>query len=93
MNWILPEFIFLLLIAKSILPTAIRALPSNAIARHSPDIFQHAILAYTEPATASPAERQRPIAAVAVDLLRFKAFLSVFRSFHTGADILLSQNH
>jgi hypothetical protein len=90
MNAILPEFIFLLLVAKSILPSAIRALPGNSIARHSPDIFQHAILAYTEPATASPTKRQRPVTAVAVVLPGSAAFLSVFRLM--CSDSLISQN-
>jgi len=46
-----------LLIAETIPVTAIRALPGNPVARHSPHIFIHASLAHTETATATPAKR------------------------------------
>jgi hypothetical protein len=45
-----------LLIAETIPIAAIRALPGNPVAGHSPYIFMHASLAHTETATATPTE-------------------------------------
>lgn len=42
------------LIAKSILPAAIRTLPGNGIAGHSPEVFMHAILTDAETASTCP---------------------------------------
>ena len=47
-----------LLIAKTILITAIRALPCYAVTRHSPDIFIHTILANSKAAAALPAKTE-----------------------------------
>jgi hypothetical protein len=46
-----------LLIAETIPVTAIRALPDNPVARHSPYILIHARLAHTETAATTPAKR------------------------------------
>jgi hypothetical protein len=53
-----------LLIAKSVLGTAIRTLPGNAVAGHAPLIFIHACLTNGKPAPAGPAERGGTAAAV-----------------------------
>ena len=45
-----------LLVAVSVLPAAIRALPGNAVAGHAPLVFIHALLAHGKPAPAGPAE-------------------------------------
>jgi len=45
-----------LLVAVSVLPSAIRAFPGNPVAGHAPLIFIHAFLAYGKPAPAIPAE-------------------------------------
>ena len=60
--------------------TAIRALPGNSITGHSPEIFQHAVLADTESAPASPVKRCLRPAAVAAALPGLAAFFPVFRS-------------
>lgn len=54
-----------LLVAKSVITAAIRALPSDAVAGHAPDIFVHAHLADTESATALPTKWEVLPAAVA----------------------------
>ena len=46
-----------LLIAKPVLGAAVRAVPGDAVAGHSPEIFIHAFLADGKPAPAGPAER------------------------------------
>jgi hypothetical protein len=52
------------LVAKSILPSAVRALPSDGITGHAPDIFFHTGLADTESTPAVPAEGKFPTAAM-----------------------------
>ena len=68
------------LVAESILCATVRALPGDGIARHTPYIFFHAILADTEPAPALPAEGQYPAAAVANMMALFAIFPSIGRS-------------
>jgi len=53
------------LITESILFSAVRALPGDGIAGHTPYIFFHTILADTETASASPAEAKFYATAVA----------------------------
>ncbi|MFH2075915.1 MAG: hypothetical protein ABIJ57_11330, partial [Pseudomonadota bacterium] len=67
-----------LLVSKTVLATAVRALPGNSIAGHSPEIFFHAVLAYGKSAPASPAERSCPVAAVAIDFFGFITLLPVY---------------
>jgi len=66
-----------LLISESVLAPAIRALPGNPVAGHSPEILFHAVLAYGKPAPASPAERGCLAAAAAIVFFGFFPFLSV----------------
>jgi len=54
-----------LLIAESILLSAVRALPGDGIAGHPPDIFFHAALADAETAAAMPAKGKLSAAAIA----------------------------
>lgn len=61
-----------LLIAKTVLSTAIGALPGDPVAGHAPDIFMHAGLADAESTSALPAKREFLPAAVAL-LERFAA--------------------
>jgi hypothetical protein len=65
------------LIPKPILLSAIRALPRNSIAGHSPNIFFHALLADTETTPALPTKRKIPAAAVARIVALFAAFAPV----------------
>jgi len=53
------------LIAEAVLIPAIRALPGDGIAGHSPDVFFHALLTYVKTAPASPAKPKFLTAAVA----------------------------
>jgi hypothetical protein len=46
------------LVAETVLPSAIGALPCNAITGHAPQILVHAILANSETAAAPPAEHE-----------------------------------
>jgi hypothetical protein len=66
-----------LLVSESVLIPAIRALPGNPIAGHTPYVFLHARLADPETAAASPAERKFPAAAVAQLHTAFAMFLPV----------------
>jgi len=66
-----------LLIAETVLPPAVRALPGYGVARHSPGVFRHANLAYAEAAPASPAECKRLTAAVATRFPGRAAFFPV----------------
>ncbi len=66
-----------LLIAQSILPAAVRALPGYPVTRHSPEIFKHAGLANTESAFASPAKKWISATANAVYFFCFSAFFPV----------------
>ena len=45
------------LVAKTVLLTAVRALPCNAVAGHAPHVFVHAHLTDPEAAPAYPAKR------------------------------------
>jgi len=54
------------LITKVILPSAVRTLPGYSIARHSPEIFPHAVLTNCKAAPASPEEGGFIAAAMAV---------------------------
>jgi hypothetical protein len=45
------------LVAKTVLLSAVRALPGDAVAGHAPHVFIHARLTDSEPAPAGPAER------------------------------------
>jgi hypothetical protein len=65
------------LIPKPILLSAIRALPRNSIAGHSPNIFSHALLADTETTPALPTKRKIPTAAVARIVAVFAAIAPV----------------
>jgi hypothetical protein len=53
------------LITESILFSAVRALPGDGIAGHTPYIFFHTILTDTETASAAPAEAKFSATAVA----------------------------
>jgi hypothetical protein len=54
-----------LLISQSVLFSAIRTLPGDAVAGHSPEILCHTVLADTKTAPAAlPAKRKFPLAAV-----------------------------
>jgi len=55
-----------LLIAETIVSVAVRALPGYSVARHSPQIFHHALLTDGEAATALPVERRVLSTAVTV---------------------------
>ena len=55
----------LLLVAKSILVPAVRALPGDAIAGHAPYVFTHTSLADIEAAATAPAEAKFFAATVA----------------------------
>jgi hypothetical protein len=55
-----------LLIPIAILRTAIRALPGNTIAGHTPHILQHTLLTYAETTSAGPAEKRYGTAAIAL---------------------------
>jgi len=46
-----------LLVAKTVLLAAVRALPGDAVAGHAPHVFIHTLLTDSETAPAGPAER------------------------------------
>jgi len=73
------------LVAESILPSTVRALPGDGIAGHAPYIFFHTVLADTESTPALPAEGQFPAAAMA-NMMALTVFppigRSYFRVFH-----------
>ena len=54
-----------LLVAKSILSSAVRALPGDGIAGHAPEVFFHTILTDFKSAAALPAKGKFPAAAMA----------------------------
>jgi hypothetical protein len=58
--------VFSLLVAETVLPATIGALPGDPVAGHGPDIFMHAVLANAKAAAAAPAEWDRGPAAVAL---------------------------
>jgi hypothetical protein len=64
------------LVAESILPATVRALPGDGIAGHAPDIFLHTVLADTESTPAVPAEGKFPAAAMA----KTPSLLTIFSS-------------
>jgi hypothetical protein len=64
-----------LLVPESILITAIRALPGDAVAGHAPNVIVHTFLANFKTAAATPAENELPAAAVAL-MQRLPAALS-----------------
>jgi hypothetical protein len=64
------------LVAESILPSTVRALPGDGIAGHAPYIFFHTNLADAEPTPALPAEGKFTAAAVA----NMVALLTIFSS-------------
>jgi len=76
-----------LLVAEPIVVTAVRASPSDSIARHPPEIFQHAFLTNGKAATAPPAERWFLIAAVAAALSGNAAFFSIRCSFYRACHV------
>ena len=47
-----------LLVPKTILFATVRALPGDAVAGQSPEVFLHAFLAHTKTTAASPAKRE-----------------------------------
>ena len=61
----LDYFSKILLVAESVLIAAVRALPGNIVAAHSPDILVHALLTDAEAAATAPAESKNLIAAMA----------------------------
>jgi hypothetical protein len=65
------------LIAKPILVPAIRALPGDGIAGHTPYVFSHTFLADTEPTSTPPAKRKFFAAAVAPILAVFAVLAAV----------------
>jgi hypothetical protein len=69
------------LVAESILPSTVRALPGDGIAGHAPYIFFHTILADAESAPALPAEGKFPAAAVANIMALLTIFSSIGRSY------------
>lgn len=76
-----------LLVAEPIVITAVRAFPGYSVARHPPEIFQHAFLTNNKAATASPAERWFLPAAVAAALSGKTTFFSIRRSFHRACHV------
>jgi hypothetical protein len=54
-----------LLVPKSILFPAVRALPGDGIAGHAPNVLRHTVLTDTKSAAAPPAKGKFPAAAVA----------------------------
>jgi len=54
------------LITEIILPSAVRTLPSYSIARHSPEIYIHAVLTNCKAAPAAPEKGSFITAAMAV---------------------------
>ena len=79
-----------LLVAVSILLTAIRALPGDPVASHSPLIFIHAGLADGKTAPAIPAEHDRLSAAMTEFRCLFSTvFFSFFSVLTHSTNILL----
>lgn len=71
-----------LLVAQPIVITAVRAFPGYSVARHPPEIFQHAFLTNSKAAPASPAEKWFLPAAMAAALSTNAASFSIRRSFY-----------
>ena len=69
------------LVAESILPPTVRALPSDGIAGHAPNIFLHTVLADTESTAAAPAEEYLLAAAVANMMVLFTVLISIGRPY------------
>ena len=69
------------LVAESILPSTVRALPGDGIAGHAPYIFFHTVLTDTESTPAPPAEGKLLAAAVAHMMALFTVFSSIGRSY------------
>jgi hypothetical protein len=76
-----PQHVGTSLVAKSILPSTVRALPGDRIAGHAPHIIFHTVLANTESAPALPAKGEFPAAAVANIMALFTIFSSIGRSY------------
>ena len=57
-----------LLVAETILPPAIRAVPGNAVAGHPPEVFIHAVLTDGKAAATLPVETGGLVAAMAIGL-------------------------
>lgn len=81
-----------LLIAKSVLGTAVRALPGNPVAGHSPLIVIHTLLAHGKPAPALPAEHELKAAAMAEGRLFLRRFSCRFFRFSSITQIYFSFN-
>lgn len=66
-----------LLVPKTVLVSAIRALPCDAVTRHSPYIFLHTFLADKKAAPTGPAKWKYSLAAMALRCFHSAAFFPV----------------